>query len=735
MSGITLTILGDASGVKRAFGQVVSAQRSANAALSADDRATSERRRRGYDTDAKAAERAEKEKTRAAQREAKERQRVEAAADREKKKIADRAARDAEAAEKAKTRATAQESKLRAQLAAQETRTWEEEARERIRSQERAEQRVTRDVERYIKQRKRLREQEARERDANDRENRSRGGAVGQALYGAGSQFASAAHGIIQGARTEVASIDASVSDAVYQSGGGRSDITHSTQRVMEFAREHNMSSSEIASALQAAQTEFSVLGDKDTSSDVRNRRVETFLQTALLARNTGNNVTEFGRLAGLFNDTGMDPETQRRLMLYTAGAAQRGSIEAGAVTRTAMSSIRRRIGQAIARAQHAGTNPQAAAEREYRQAFAELEVAKGAGETPIAAGNAIASMNVALGSNVSQENMYTNIAHVEDRALRGRLQTALFDTDRSGHHRLKAQYHDSLALMQAFGANGVDMETFMNITRGGGHGNPMSLLSNQRRVLGELLNPDVSGRRGIERITDIMNTAALGETDVARGAEAFGQSDAARLTRQHEDELSAASDTGLAGRMSNAYAQFTSEHPFMQQAMTTAELMYGGKAAHWLGSVFGGRIGAAVGARGGVGGLMSRAGSAISGLFGAAAAPAAAVAGSVLTYTGDSLVTGDEEAEMIRRHRATGGASSRPVLTAGASQEPAAAMGARGFGFIGAIASALPRSIGEAVADSVRRAFAENPPVVRMDAADAVHNTTRQGTGSGAAP
>ena len=95
MSGITLTILGDAAGVKRAFGQVVSAQRSANTALSAEDRAVNERRRKGYDADAAAAAKAEKEKTRAERREAAERAREAKAAEREKKKLADRAARDA----------------------------------------------------------------------------------------------------------------------------------------------------------------------------------------------------------------------------------------------------------------------------------------------------------------------------------------------------------------------------------------------------------------------------------------------------------------------------------------------------------------------------------------------------------------------------------------------------------------------------------------------------------------
>ena len=727
MSGITLTILGDAAGVKRAFGQVVSAQRSANTALSAEDRAVNERRRKGYDADAAAAAKAEKEKTRAERREAAERAREAKAAEREKKKLADRAARDAANAEKEKTRAAARESKLRERLAAEETKAMEREANERVNSQVRAEARVTREVERYLKQRKRLRDQEARERDQQGRGRRATGGAVGQAVVGAATQFATQAHGIVQSARNERASIDSSVSDAVYQSGGSRADADAVTQRVMEFAREHNMSSSEIASAMQAAQTEFSALGDKDTSLDQRNRNISSFLDTALLARNTGNSVTEFGRLAGLFNDTRIDPAMQRQLMLYTAGAAQRGSIEAGAVTSSAMASIRRRIGQAIAHARSTGANPQQAAAHEYRQAFAELEVARSAGETPIAAGNAISAMNVALGSNVSQENMYTNLAHMENRELRGRLQSTLFDTDAQGHHRLKAQYHDSLALMQAFGAQGVDMETFMNITRGGGHGNPMSLLANQRRVLGELLNPDVTGRRGIERITDIMDHAALDEGDVSRGAEMFGRSEAAQLIRDHEESLSSASGTGRWGELSNQFERFTAEHPFLSLATDLTFLQHGGKVGQWIGSSIAGRVGGAIAARGGLGSMVSE-------LLGAAATPAAIVGGSVLTYTGDSLVTGDEEAEMLRRHRATGGASSRPSIVSGAAGPDAWSSASRGAGFFGAVLSPLTDAI-KGLPTGIRDAFASNPPVVRMNAEDVVHETTRAGTGSGATP
>ena len=44
-----------------------------------------------------------------------------------------------------------------------------------------------------------------------------------------------------------------------------------------------------------------------------------------------------------------------------------------------------------------------------------------------------------------------------------------------------------------------------------------------------------------------------------------------------------------------------------------------------------------------------------------AAAVPALATAGAVLSYTGDSMVTGDEESAMLRRYRAT---HARPAAT-----------------------------------------------------------------------
>ena len=113
----------------------------------------------------------------------------------------------------------------------------------------------------------------------------------------------------------------------------------------------------------------------------------------------------------------------------------------------------------------------------------------------------------------------------------------------------------------------------------------------------------------------------------------------------------------------------------------------------------------AAVAQRGGVRGV---AGAVAQGGLTAASIPALATAGAVLSYTGDSVVSGDEEAAMLRRYRAT---HARPTAATAAATPPTVELS--------------PRSV-QQIADAMSRA------TVTVSQHDAVHAATVAQAGGG---
>jgi hypothetical protein len=497
----------------------------------------------------------------------------------------------------------------------------------------RAEQMSTAVTVRESRRRTQTLRSEANERQRIAREWGRRGEAAAGRIMSAGGQI----YGMVTGERPRAASIQRSVGNAVYQAGGNFADVQATTGAVQRFARERGLDATELASALQGAQTEFSVLGNSRTSAADRNRNLEQFLQSAALGQSTGNDVGEFTRLAGLFNDSGITGNQQRQMLMFAAGAAQRGAVEVGGVTREAMAAMRSRMGAAASRARRDGTDPVAAMQREFRQAFAEVEVARSSGETTRGGGNAMASLSRALTAPAVSDKLLNNIQQY--RAIsseqRTQLMTSLFEDDptRRGQRRLRTQMQNPLAMIEAFGAAGIDQSTFMNLTRGGGHGNPLSLLENQRRVVGSLLNTDAEGRSGLTRVREIMNTGALSEADVRRGEGIFTQDRQATLNKEQEARSMALTDnTSAVVRLTESLNRTAAESPMLAPF---AEL-----GAEFLGS----RVGRAAGTL--LGGVR-RGGAALGGLVTGAATLL------MPSNAGEAAVS---EQQLIRAHEAAGG-------------------------------------------------------------------------------
>lgn len=597
------------------------------------------------------------------------------------------------------TRAAEEGAHRRERVFAGESHYRESAAKEGTKAHERAEQERTDATVRHSRRRVTEAQREAQELAATARRVREatrQGEQAGARAVAAAGEVAGGVHGAISGARGGHAALQRTVGSAVYQAGGRLADVRTSTLAIQQFAAANNMSSDELGAALNTAQTEFSVLGDRTTGSRERGQRLQTFLQHSLLARNTGNSPAEMARLGGLLGQSGMDAGTQRALMLEASGLAQRGSIELGSVTQEAMPAITARIGQATSRL-GAGATPeqrQQAARQAFVQAMAEIEVARGTqGTSAREAGNVLRNANVSLGSDVTQQKMLTNI-----RTRMGRnsdLERALYEADPNhrGQMRLRGQFTDALSLTEEFGrVAGNDSQLFQNIFAGGGHGNAQGLLANQRRILGNLLNTDTEGKSGVSRIRELQQGSALTEADVRRGAEIFGGDEQALQTGAEERGRIQATDSA------NPFVRFTrgldraaAENPLLAPLATLA----GSKAVGWLGSKVGGvagRLGAGSVGGGGVARMLG---------------PLGAFFGTMLTAGNEGQGTYSDRA-MIQAHRGAGG-------------------GQQG---VAAATQAMQTTLEEAVRRGVERGMQNTQ--VTVSPHDAVHAATTGSTRTG---
>lgn len=489
-----------------------------------------------------------------------------------------------------------QEARVKQNALEKYTRLYETEERRQTAATEREAAKRRQAMQRSFNEWRSYRVQEGRQGEANvGRMASAAGGAVSGAVGVAGNAI-----GMIREARATRATAERSVGGALYQAGGSRADVVRSMGTITRFAQAERIPTEDIAAALNASQTEFSTLGNASTSSAERDTRLASFLQTVELARSTGNDVSEFGRLSGLFQSQGFDPALQRQLLLYSAGAAQRGAVEVGSITRQSMPAITARMGTAMARARTEGRDPQQAAVAEYREALAELEVARGTqGSTPRLAGQAMQSITQRLGGTVTQDNLRTNIR--TSLGANSALERQLYEADpaRSGQMRLRSQYTNAIDLVGAFGAQGLTSQQFMNITGGGGHGNPLSMLANERRTLGGLLNADAQGETGIAKVLALRDpSSALTEADVTRGRDLFKGDEQSRLAGLEETRLNALTNNSASvDRLTESIDRLNASNPLLAMAAPVA--------GAGLAGLLGAKITAGIGAGAVVGGGM----------------------------------------------------------------------------------------------------------------------------------
>lgn len=464
----------------------------------------------------------------------------------------------------------------------------------------------------------------------------STSGSISFSPFQAGRQFATDIHGQIQDARQRRAGTSRNMSNAFFQAGANATEAAELRASTYGFARANNLDSSVLASALTAAQTEFSVLAPNAqqrsngmSDSAARRQNLGQYLQFARFARNTGQDQGEVMRVAGMLSQAGITGQAQRDTMLALTGMAQQGAIELGAVTRTALGPLQGRMATAVARLGPGATAEQRAqAQRQaVVQSFAEMEVGKALGLNPRMMGNNMRNLEGALTSPLVQDRILDNINHSRmTEAQRRQARNALFDRGRDGRMHLKTNvasspYEFARALQTGFSGNS---ELMSNVLGGGGRGNPQSLQRNWRNMLALMMGGGGAGTEN-DRIAALMRGMGTDftEADVTRGESIFANDEQAQLTRDQENRDTALTDnTSEIVKLSNQFASFTANNPFGVAAMTAIGGAFGGGFLSRIGTfnfgmggvgagAGGGMLGGGGGAAGGAaGGLLMRAGS-----------------------------------------------------------------------------------------------------------------------------
>lgn len=582
MSAVVLTILGDNTGARRAIAETRSDySRTVDGMGVAARRAAAERRRIEAD------EIAETRRVLRAQhqervRALRDRQRAEEAAAKQRARAAQAEAAAQAKAEKDKTRATERESKLRAQLATREAVEKARQTRREAAETARAEREKTREAEREEKRRTRLAEEEARKRvraqarleRTTARDRRERFGRAGETVVAgarAAGQFVGDVHAQIQDARERRAQLQENVMGTVRQVGVTNvGDVNRYVAMIRERAIAEGLRSEDIATAIGQAQTEFSTLGGMQGADRATQDRVfRGAIDTAVRGANLGMDMGEFSRTRGMLQARRLTDADQQDILSFFVAASERGAVEGGSVTRESMSAIQQRMSAASARlGPNATAADRSAAERvAFRQAFAEIQVLKSAGESARLSGNAMANFERVLGNTGTQEKIRGNLQHIQDRDQRARAMKAVFDERGNFRAEMRNPLMFTGALMNAGLTNPQDLA---NVFGGTGAGNPMSLQANIRRMQMGLSARDAEGKTGLQRVAELTRSdVAISPAQEAARRDMRRQTERSELNRnqeQHDDALT--QNTNELTKLSNAFANWSARNPLGSSAL-----------------------------------------------------------------------------------------------------------------------------------------------------------------------
>lgn len=593
------------------------------------------------------------------------------------------AATESEADKRAKS-----EKKSLAEIDAAEkkrTREHEREERRRTNASEREERRRTANAKR---------EYEARRREWDRNRERSREqtgnaivGGLSRVASGIGST-ASTMHDQIQSARRTRAVSNRITGNAFRTAGvSDQSEIARYQAQVRTFAHDRGIAYEDVAQALQTGQGRGSVLETRDGVT--RQQALDEALSTIRIANAEDIDPGQLLAARGRLRASGLSGGSLDEAIRYTIGAAQRGAVEVDQIIQQGLPGATRLMDQ---RALALGPNATAAQREEarlgaFRESVALQEVGATAGRTAGNTANTLATLNNFLGTPRRQEAILNNINTYTDalnpRSAEGASRAAglrafrdqYFERDdtRTGNAmRLREGVNPTefaVALTQAMGGNS---QAAANILAGSGHGNPQSLLANQRDLVSFLAN-----RHGA--LQTMIAGGGIAQEKINADQAMVEGDDLSQLTRNEEARLAALTDnTKSIVNLSNNFANWTTAHPFGVEGTK--------------------------GAVGAVTDVLGTKGTAALALTAGAALPT--VANAYATITGRT-VDGREVSTFDRAQRAGAlGGAAFSAVAGGPLGLIGAALTGGGRGAID-----LARLIGREVADAVRA----NPPAVQV--------------------
>lgn len=605
MARAVLQIDVDTSGVRRAMGDLRGTARTAQAAMTAEARRATAQR-----------DRIARDETRFKQRMDIETVRSQRDADRARAQSATQASRE---------RIAASNREARVDVARMQTTTQLFIASERAK---------TRAVEREEKQRTRAAQTEerarvsaaraaAREVTRTDRERTRAGRDIGYGLRrglnvggDAALNVGRVAYSQIRDARRQRADSENTLNSAFYQARLTGPEAAASRARLeteLATGSLRGMSMEDVAGGISQAQTQFNVLAG--ATPQARSAAMERQIQLLAFARNTYQSPGEVLRVAGMLEQQGVTGADQMNTIRSMTGMAQAGSIELGNVTREALGPLM----QNIARSVSAGMDP---AQRARAVQSATLET-MAVGEVTARAGgrsrdmlNALAKTRGSITNERTQENLYARLRNqggAEGQALASRMFTV-----QNGRARLNEGTSAVGFLSQLVAGFGGDVNRVGNLVGAGGPGAPMVLDAQQRRLMLLLASQGQGGQSIAQNITSMQREgASFSEADVQRGR---GLRDAEQLTAINAAEtarLNALNDgTSSVVRFARALDDFTARNPIGSAALQSGGGLLGGI----LGGALFPRIGTAL--------AGTRAGQAVLGLTGRAAALPGQIAG-----------------------------------------------------------------------------------------------------------
>jgi len=628
MATAVLTILGDASGARRAFAELRAEGERTTAALGGTTRHGSADRRRLEAEEIAETRRQLRAQQQARLRALRERQRAEEAATRQRERAAKAELAAHVKAEREKTRSVARESKLREQLARREASEKTRLDRETTRTHEREERRRTQ-----------LAEQEARKRVRAqvraERERRQRFGQIGNVVVTGGravGQFAGDVHGQIQDARQRRAVAGRVLDHAVRNAGGSRDDVIAARTRVQQFAHDAGMTYADVADALSVGQARGSSLeaGAGETRAQALDRALGLVREANAEGADPGQYLAARGRLAA----SGLQGDALKTAMRFALAAAQSGQVEIDQIIAQGLPGASRlmeaRVGALGPNATEA--QRQAARLHAWRESVATQEVLAASGGQAGHTANTLASLQNFLNTPRRQEMALTNIRNAErqvnTRTPEGRAraaqlralyegETAMFERDptrRGDAMRLKAGVSPIEFASRVAAATGGNAQAGANLFAGGGHGNAQSFLVNMRNLMGVL-----GSERG-RRIETMMRSGGLSDATVQGHQQDVESDDLANLNRNQEAHDRALTDnTSKLVDLSRAFADWSARNPLASSALEVGGGLLGSLVT---GSVVGKVLGRAV-PTGGATGLL--------GTLGARATSMATAARSVL--------------------------------------------------------------------------------------------------------